>query len=53
MKFKPIGKRCRKVAYKTKEKAIKALKELRHRRTKNFYICPYCKGRVYHLTSEG
>lgn len=52
MKLKPNRKRCAKVAYKTMEAARIALKELRDRGAKRFYLCPYCAIGTFHLTSE-
>lgn len=45
-------KRCRKIRYGSKQLARKALKDLRCTGAKRFYLCPYCKNGIFHLTSE-
>ncbi len=52
MRRKPSKKSCHKVGYPTKDRARVALKEQRDIGVKRFYKCPYCKGGIFHLTSE-
>lgn len=52
MKHKSQKKSCHKVGYKDKADARAALKQQREIGVTRFYKCPYCKGGIYHLTSE-
>lgn len=52
-KHKTSKKRCRKVRYHTPDEAREALRQLKEYGQTGFYLCPYCPGAVYHLTSKG